>query len=222
MPCWWVCLWCSARAVSRKTPIYFIFYIPLITHHILSTFPGWRARRSSRCSPSVGSASRKEWLRGELWRSGRSWRRGRNVRCVYNILYHTLSKCQVCTNNLMDSVFLPCGHMMTCTCCGLKLVNCPICKQRIAKVTKIYRAWALQWKLYHTVQIYINVLQMVHRLGGPLQLHQSHRFNPRGLPKRTQVHLLCKECIGNFCDLYALVRCKYISIRNLIREWWSH
>merc|ERR1712217_463488 len=29
-------------------------------------------------------------------------------------------KCQVCTNNLMDSVFLPCGHMMTCTCCGLK------------------------------------------------------------------------------------------------------
>ena len=34
--------------------------------------------------------------------------------------------------------------------------------------------------------------------------------------------MLCKECIGNFSDLYALVRCKYISIRNLIREWWSH
>merc|ERR1711962_1630881 len=49
-------------------------------------------------------------------------------------------KCQVCTNNLMDSVFLPCGHMMTCTCCGLKLVNCPICKKKIAKVKKIYRA----------------------------------------------------------------------------------
>jgi len=49
-------------------------------------------------------------------------------------------KCQVCTNNLMDSVFLPCGHMMTCTLCGLKLVNCPICKKRIARVTKIYRA----------------------------------------------------------------------------------
>merc|ERR1711962_762649 len=49
-------------------------------------------------------------------------------------------KCQVCTNNLMDSVFLPCGHMMTCTCCGLKLVNCPICKQQITKVSKIYRA----------------------------------------------------------------------------------
>ena len=65
----------------------------------------------------------------------------------------------------------------------------------------------------YSANIYNNVLQMVHRVGGPLQ--QSHRFNPRGLPERTQVHLLCKECIGNFCDLYALVRCKYISIRIL-------
>ena len=49
-------------------------------------------------------------------------------------------KCKVCANNLIDSVFLPCGHIMTCTLCGLQLVNCPICKKRIAKVKKIYRA----------------------------------------------------------------------------------
>ena len=36
-----------------------------------------------------------------------------------------------------------------------------------------------------------------------IPLHQSNRFNPRGWPKRSQVHLLCKECLvpcahGNF------------------------
>ena len=121
-----------------------IYYI---THHIL---PGWRARRSSRCSRSAGSASKTGWLQGDRWRRGRSWRRNRSARCVYYLSYHTLLKCKVCANNLIDSVFLPCGHIMSCTLCGLQLVNCPICKKRIAKVKKIYRAWALQCKFNHT------------------------------------------------------------------------
>ena len=51
-------------------------------------------------------------------------------------------KCKVCLDNNIDSVFLPCGHMMTCIQCGSKLVNCPICPNmpRLAMVNKIYRA----------------------------------------------------------------------------------
>merc|ERR1712107_21026 len=51
-------------------------------------------------------------------------------------------KCKVCLENNIDSVFLPCGHMMTCIQCGSKLVNCPICPNmpRLAMVNKIYRA----------------------------------------------------------------------------------
>merc|ERR1712107_556050 len=51
-------------------------------------------------------------------------------------------KCKVCLDNNIDSVFLPCGHMMTCIQCGSKLVNCPICPNMptLAMVNKIYRA----------------------------------------------------------------------------------
>ena len=54
-------------------------------------------------------------------------------------------KCKVCLDNLIDSVFLPCGHMMTCITCGFKLVSwlgisCPICRKQIGGVAKIFRA----------------------------------------------------------------------------------
>jgi len=48
-------------------------------------------------------------------------------------------KCKVCMERVIDCVFLGCGHLMTCTCCGQKLVSCPICQKRIVRVAKIYR-----------------------------------------------------------------------------------
>merc|ERR1712130_226328 len=55
-------------------------------------------------------------------------------------------KCKVCMERVIDCVFLNCGHLMTCSCCGEKLVssshytvNCPICQKRISRVAKIYR-----------------------------------------------------------------------------------
>merc|ERR1712130_320371 len=55
------------------------------------------------------------------------------------------SKCKVCMERVIDCVFLNCGHLMTCSCCGEKLVssshytvNCPICQKQISRVAKIY------------------------------------------------------------------------------------
>jgi len=54
-------------------------------------------------------------------------------------------KCKMCMERVIDCVFLNCGHLMTCTCCGEKLVssshytvNCPICQKQISRVAKIY------------------------------------------------------------------------------------
>jgi len=41
-----------------------------------------------------------------------------------------VQKCKMCRENPIDSVFLPCGHMITCTQCGAKFVNCPICQKK--------------------------------------------------------------------------------------------
>ena len=54
-------------------------------------------------------------------------------------------KCKVRLDNMIDSVFLPCGHMMTCIICGFQLVSwlgvsSPICRKQIGRVAKVYRA----------------------------------------------------------------------------------
>lgn len=53
--------------------------------------------------------------------------------------------CRICFEKSIESVLCNCGHSLTCHECGLKLLNsrnpqCPICRQRILNVIRVYRA----------------------------------------------------------------------------------
>lgn len=39
--------------------------------------------------------------------------------------------CQICCDEQLSIVFLPCGHSMTCPSCATALTNCPLCRKRI-------------------------------------------------------------------------------------------
>ena len=43
---------------------------------------------------------------------------------------HTLS-CKICYANLINLVFQPCGHALSCNICAEQLKNCPICRETI-------------------------------------------------------------------------------------------
>lgn len=49
------------------------------------------------------------------------------------------SLCNICMDNLADCILLECGHMVTCTQCGKRLANCPICRQYISRVVRVFR-----------------------------------------------------------------------------------
>ena len=51
-------------------------------------------------------------------------------------------KCKICFDNEIDSVFVPCGHIVSCMKCGLRFDSkqCPICKEQISMVLKTYLA----------------------------------------------------------------------------------
>ncbi|XP_077214451.1 E3 ubiquitin-protein ligase APD2-like [Tasmannia lanceolata] len=57
-----------------------------------------------------------------------------------NINPHRL--CVICFDVLRDCFFLPCGHCTACFKCGIRIMKeagtCPICRQRIEKVRKIF------------------------------------------------------------------------------------
>lgn len=48
--------------------------------------------------------------------------------------------CKICWDEPIDCVLLDCGHMTTCTACGKRLNECPICRQFIVKCVHVFRS----------------------------------------------------------------------------------
>nr|CAD7430746.1 unnamed protein product [Timema monikensis] len=48
--------------------------------------------------------------------------------------------CKVCMDAPVECVMLECGHMATCTNCGKQLNECPICRQYVVRVVRIFKA----------------------------------------------------------------------------------
>ena len=48
--------------------------------------------------------------------------------------------CKICMDAAVDCILLECGHMITCTKCGKRLADCPICRQYITRVVHVFRS----------------------------------------------------------------------------------
>eukprot|EP00727_Mastigamoeba_balamuthi_P001992 m51a1_g11790 putative e3 ubiquitin-protein ligase neurl1b (323) ;mRNA; r:304586-305976 len=51
----------------------------------------------------------------------------------------TSNTCVVCLDNEADSVVLWCGHLCLCSACGKNLKSCPMCRQPIFKLQRVFR-----------------------------------------------------------------------------------
>ena len=48
--------------------------------------------------------------------------------------------CKICMDAIVDCVLLDCGHMVSCTKCGKRLAECPICRKNIIKVVRVFKS----------------------------------------------------------------------------------
>ena len=46
-------------------------------------------------------------------------------------------ECKICFDSLVATVFLPCGHCMTCRECGMKFSHCPLCEAPIQNLADL-------------------------------------------------------------------------------------
>ena len=46
--------------------------------------------------------------------------------------------CNVCMDELISSVFCPCGHYVACERCAKRLDKCPVCRQPVGYVQYVY------------------------------------------------------------------------------------
>ncbi|XP_077063786.1 E3 ubiquitin-protein ligase rififylin isoform X1 [Siphateles boraxobius] len=50
------------------------------------------------------------------------------------------SLCKICMDSPIDCVLLECGHMVTCTKCGKRMSECPICRQYVVRAVHVFRS----------------------------------------------------------------------------------
>ena len=48
--------------------------------------------------------------------------------------------CKICWDAVIDCVLLECGHMVTCTDCGRRMAECPMCRQYVVRAVHVFRA----------------------------------------------------------------------------------
>jgi len=48
--------------------------------------------------------------------------------------------CKICMESAIDCVLLECGHMISCTNCGKRLSECPICRQYVVRAVHIFKS----------------------------------------------------------------------------------
>ncbi|CAB1319665.1 unnamed protein product [Coregonus sp. 'balchen'] len=50
------------------------------------------------------------------------------------------SLCRICMDAAIDCVLLECGHMVTCTKCGKRMSECPICRQYVVRAVHVFKS----------------------------------------------------------------------------------
>uniref|UniRef100_G3PDJ5 RING-type E3 ubiquitin transferase n=1 Tax=Gasterosteus aculeatus aculeatus TaxID=481459 RepID=G3PDJ5_GASAC len=48
--------------------------------------------------------------------------------------------CRICMDATIDCVLLECGHMVTCTKCGKRMSECPICRQYVVRAVHVFKS----------------------------------------------------------------------------------
>jgi len=51
---------------------------------------------------------------------------------------HEAKTCKVCMDKDVNTVFLPCGHLVSCDQCSPKLRDCPVCRTYIRGTVRTF------------------------------------------------------------------------------------
>ena len=54
------------------------------------------------------------------------------------VLSNNERNCKVCMMNEITILFTPCGHLVACKECASSLFQCPICRNKIIRIIKVY------------------------------------------------------------------------------------
>lgn len=51
-----------------------------------------------------------------------------------------IDECLLCSEHKRDTVFKPCGHVVSCEACASRIKKCLICRETVSSREKVYKA----------------------------------------------------------------------------------
>lgn len=99
--------------------------------------------------------------------------------------------CKICMDSPIDCVLLECGHMVTCSKCGKRMNECPICRQYVVRAVHVFRSWnsgAKRKTAYYRLLLF-------HTLSNILSMFS---------------HVFWKCCILLLCLWVYMIKCTYL------------
>jgi Zinc finger, C3HC4 type (RING finger) len=110
--------------------------------------------------------------------------------------------CKVCMDNMISTVFLPCGHLVTCQECASKLRDCPVCRTYVRGTVKSFFSWGAShylewgqtptWKTLHIAVLHdVSIRELYTTLKASLYAACSPTRRPK--LRTTFPELLCKH-----------------------------
>ncbi|CAG06892.1 unnamed protein product, partial [Tetraodon nigroviridis] len=73
-----------------------------------------------------------------LYRERKETRRSDSEKAPLTV--HDDNLCRICMDATIDCVLLECGHMVTCTKCGKRMNECPICRQYVVRAVHVFKS----------------------------------------------------------------------------------
>uniref|UniRef100_A0A3B4Z8S2 RING-type E3 ubiquitin transferase n=1 Tax=Stegastes partitus TaxID=144197 RepID=A0A3B4Z8S2_9TELE len=78
-----------------------------------------------------------------LYRENEQNRKSSELLFIYGVkaqLAADENLCRICMDAIIDCVLLECGHMVTCTKCGKRMSECPICRQYVVRAVHVFKS----------------------------------------------------------------------------------
>jgi E3 ubiquitin-protein ligase mind-bomb len=50
----------------------------------------------------------------------------------------SMDECLLCSEQKRDTVFKPCGHVVSCEACGSRIKKCLMCRETVSSREKVY------------------------------------------------------------------------------------
>ncbi|XP_052695446.1 E3 ubiquitin-protein ligase cblA-like [Crassostrea angulata] len=82
----------------------------------------------------------EEYLSADIQNISLNADEAEQLHCQNQQLQEEENQCKICLDSEMDTLFEPCGHLCTCRSCANMLRVCPICRNHIKKLHRVYRS----------------------------------------------------------------------------------